>query len=117
MVNFMSTLDGIYQRRIGSKIRRIRKEKAMTLEQVANLCDCTPEYIRHIETGIKVPSLPLMILLCRTLDTSPNYILDFYVEENEEKKAILDNICQLTLEEQELMFDIVDLYVSRKERL
>lgn len=114
----MNSIDGIYQRRIGSKIRRKREEKAMTRDEVADLCHINKEYLRHIETGIKLPSLPLMIGLCRILDTSPNYILDFQGEENEvEVNKILTHMCQLTLEEQELFFDMVELYVSKRDKL
>lgn len=109
----MYNVDGNYQKKVGSKIKTIREEKAMTRDEVADLCHINKDYLRHIEAGIKMPSLPLIIGLCRVLDTSPNYILDFQGKENE----ILTYIGRMTSKEQKLLLDMIALYVSSKDKL
>ena len=61
---------------IGDKIRRARKEKGLTLEQLAEKCGVSPAFIRHIESSYKIPSLPVFISICNAVGASPNYLLE-----------------------------------------
>ena len=40
---------------IGNNIRNIRKEKGMTLQQIANIMGCSPQLISQYETGKRIP--------------------------------------------------------------
>ena len=40
-------------------------------------------YLRQIEGGAKMPSLPVFIDMCRALRISPDYLLQDELEENE----------------------------------
>ena len=59
---------------LGKRIRLVRKEKGYTGEQLAALCSISPSYLRQIESGAKIPSLPLFVQLCNTLNASPAYL-------------------------------------------
>ena len=49
-------------------------------------CSITATYLRQIESGAKLPSLPVFATLCRKLRVSPNYILPDLVEGTEAEK-------------------------------
>ena len=45
-----------------------------------------PTYLRQIEGGTKVPSLPVFINICNALKISPDYLLRDALEDNEVSK-------------------------------
>ena len=59
---------------LGRRIRLVRKEKGHTGEELAELCHISPTYLRQIESGAKIPSLPLFVKLCNALNVSPAYL-------------------------------------------
>jgi len=70
----------------GRKLNTARKDLGMTGEQLAEICGLSPVYLRQMETGMKIPSLPVFISLCKNLKVSPSYLLleafdDSYVQE------------------------------------
>lgn len=83
---------------LGHRIREQRKEHRMTSEQLAELCDVGSVHIRKIESGAKIPSLNLFVKLCNSLHTSPQFLLQDYLEPNELTKQLqmIDRINQLS---------------------
>lgn len=59
----------------GRRINMARRERGLTGEKLAELCNINATYLRQIEGGVKVPSLPIFISICEQLKTSPNYLL------------------------------------------
>ena len=59
---------------LGKRIRLVRKEQGHTGEELAELCHISPTYLRQIESGAKIPSLPLFVKLCNALNVSPAYL-------------------------------------------
>lgn len=100
-------------KRFGKKIREKRKEHGLTSQQLADLCHINDGYIRQLESGRKIPSMPLLISLCDILKTSPNYLLE-YVEDNDDQ-AILERTCKLMPEQKRTMLYILDAYLSYTE--
>ena len=60
---------------LGRKINAARKEHGLTSERLAELCDIGATYLRQIESGAKMPSLPIFITICKELKVSPAYLL------------------------------------------
>lgn len=60
---------------IGHRIKRLRKEKNLTQEKLAELTNLTPHYIYELEKGVKAMSLYTLHDIAATLDTSADYIL------------------------------------------
>lgn len=70
----------------GTRINKARKDRGLTAEKLAEACNINSTYLRQIEGGKKLPSLPVFATLCRELRVSPNYILPDLVEGTEARK-------------------------------
>lgn len=68
---------------MGPRIKATRKAQGITGEHLAALCYINATYLRQIEAGRKVPSLPVFICLCNTLHVSPTYLLNDSITQNE----------------------------------
>lgn len=71
---------------LGKRINMVRKERKLTAEKLSELCNINATYLRQIEGGRKIPSLPLFIAICNTLKISPNYLLQDILIDNEVSK-------------------------------
>ena len=60
---------------LGRKINIARKDKGLTSEKLSEFCNINATYLRQIESGAKMPSLPVFISICRELKVSPSYLL------------------------------------------
>ena len=56
------------ERIIQKRIRELRKEKELTLRQLAEKAGCTPSYISQVEKGLTVPSLSMLGKLAAALN-------------------------------------------------
>lgn len=60
---------------MGRRINTARKDLGLTSEKLSELCGINATYLRQIEAGSKMPSLPMFVLLCQKLKVSPSYLL------------------------------------------
>lgn len=60
---------------LGQRLRQARKDRGLTSEKLSELCSINATYLRQIEAGTKVPSLPVFVSLCRELGTHPDFLL------------------------------------------
>lgn len=67
----------------GKRINMVRKNRGLTTDKLSELCNINATYLRQIEGGTKVPSLPVFINICNALKISPNYLLQDMLEDNE----------------------------------
>ena len=56
---------------LGKKLNLARKDLGITSEKLAEACELNATYIRQIEAGMKMPSLPVFATLCKELSVSP----------------------------------------------
>lgn len=52
---------------MGDRIRKARKEKRMTQEQLAEAAEISTQFVGHIERGTKVPSVKTLHEICQAL--------------------------------------------------
>lgn len=74
------------KKQLGRRINSARKDQGMTSDKLAEACHINPTYLRQIGSGMKTPSLPLFIEICRALKVSPNYMLPDLVPGSEAEK-------------------------------
>lgn len=60
---------------LGKKINLARKDIGLTSEKLSEMCNINATYLRQIESGAKMPSLPVFVSLCENLEVSPSYLL------------------------------------------
>lgn len=77
---------------IGARIRKQRKSCKLTGEQLAELIDITPEFLRCIESGNKGMSIHTLAKLAIALHTTTDYLL--FGSESEEKYSLLIQLLQ-----------------------
>ena len=83
---------------IAQRIKKLRKEKGITLEQVANVVGVGKSTVRKWETGMIANMRRDKIAdLAKALGTTPAYLMGW--PEESEKKEIPSNELQLTGEE------------------
>ena len=71
---------------LGRKINVARKEMGLTSEKLAELCNINATYLRQLESGAGMPSLPVFISICRELKVSPSYMLSDYLRDPSAQK-------------------------------
>lgn len=71
------------QKKLGKRIRMVRKERGYTTKQLSELCCIDGTYLRQIESGVKTPSISVFIILCNALRISPDYLLRDFLAPNE----------------------------------
>lgn len=79
------------------KIKNIRKQKGMTLKQIADIMGCSPQHISQYENGKRLPKIKTLMRLSQALDvdiddladTSEQAIID--INENPENWGIDKN--------------------------
>jgi transcriptional regulator with XRE-family HTH domain len=96
---------------LSQNIKRARKEKHFTQEQLAELVNCSTVFISQIETGVRVPSLETLYNIADVLGVSFDYL---FSEKNETpdsniyKSAINKLIQTRSVKEMKLIFDVVN---------
>ena len=71
------------QNQLGKRINAVRKDRGLTSDKLSELCNINATYLRQIESGTKMPSLPVFIDICKALRISPDYLLQDELTENE----------------------------------
>lgn len=64
----------------GRNLQKIRKQRKLTQEQLAELVGCTANTISRIECGSLFPALDTVIALCNALNTNADSILAQYIQ-------------------------------------
>lgn len=57
----------VLARRLGARIRELRQEAGITQEKLAAYCDLDKGYLSQVESGKRVPSVPVLALLAAEL--------------------------------------------------
>jgi len=59
----------------GEALKRWREKRSLTQEALAHEAGITTSYASQVERGRKVPSLTVILKLCRALDCTPGELL------------------------------------------
>ena len=60
---------------IGRRIKYFRAEKNLSQEKLADIVSTTYKHISNIETGVKAPSIEMLVLIANALDVSADDLL------------------------------------------
>ena len=69
---------------VGKKIKKVRTQKKMTLNQVANATGCSIDYLKQVESGKEMPPVGILLQISRALQIDSGLLLK---EQEETRKA------------------------------
>lgn len=105
------------EKRFGKRINMARKDRGYTADRLSELCNINATYLRQIEGGTKVPSLPVFINICNALKISPDYLLRDSLTDNEVSK--IRELTELwestTPSQQEIAAAMIQTVLERKK--
>ena len=98
----------------GQAIQRIRKERGLTQEQLAEMTDVASNSISRIERGLLIPALPTLIDICNALGTSADSILAAYIASDTAIRwtPLAEKLGGLDLEKQNKIEAILDCLIE-----
>ena len=94
----------------GHRLRRYRKEKKLTIEELAEQVGLSPNYLGDVERGKKLPSMATFIKIVNQLDISADELLKDEVNRAEYlvDAEITDRMSSLTPRERTAVLHILD---------
>lgn len=95
---------------LGLRIRSARKRRGLSSNKLAELCGVGPVHIRKMEAGSKAPSMGTFLCLCNALQTSPQYLLQDSLEENDltAQLALLGKLSSLSKSQADMAYNIIE---------
>lgn len=102
---------------LGKRINMVRKDRGFTADGLSELCNINATYLRQIEGGKKVPSLPVFINICNALKISPDYLLRDSLTDNDVSRIReLSELWESTSPgQQEIAAAMIQAVLKRKE--
>lgn len=94
---------------LGKRINTARKERGWTSVRLAEACSINATYLRQIEAGTKIPSLPVFVSLCEALNVSPTYLLIEVLPQqgNQDMDALLELLQNATPKQLNMMVSMI----------
>ncbi len=87
----------------GIKLRKLRKEREMTQQQLADKLDITKATVSAYETDAKYPSIEVLIKIAKTFEVSTDYLLGLS-ETNDFQNSQLTDEQNILIQEIERQF-------------
>ncbi|MEM5670638.1 helix-turn-helix domain-containing protein [Bacillus cereus] len=91
----------------GYKIRLLRRENGLTIQELAKLVNLSPSAIGMYERGVRRPDLSLAIKLSKLFNLNVN---DFYTNEEHNEQNAMENL-------QELIEDVDIEFINERENV
>ncbi len=100
---------------LGQAIRRLRKQKGMTLAELADLCESHVGNLSRIERGLARPSLELLYRLAQALDLSLTDIFSVAEKKQLDSEQVALNAAFISLIEgdRQLLLDFAEMLQRR----
>lgn len=102
---------------IGKNIRKFRKLKGMTQEQLAEMVGVSVNHISCMERGVYNASIETLVKLINSLECTADDLFADLIEHGYKQKAsrLSDEIEQLDKTEQKKIFDVVEVMVRNAQ--
>lgn len=104
---------------IGKNIRKIRVNKRIRQEDLAEMTNLSTAYIGMIERGEKTPSIETFLSIINALDVSADMVLFEVLSTKYDIKTSIINekIEGLPSKDRELIYNIIDTIISNKSNM
>ena len=103
---------------LGERIRKARKQRHMTQEQLAEACDLSTAHIGHIERGTRALSIESLITISQVLNVSTDYLL-FDISNTADKKlsSIFNAVDSSDEEKFSKLYSVIKILAENIEKL
>lgn len=101
---------------IGQRLAKIRREKGLSQDNLAEKAELSSNYLSHIENFRSIPSLETVLKLCDALDITPNELL-LGIEDTQKdylQNDISEKIARCNSEQRLLINDFIDMLLKRQ---
>lgn len=99
---------------LGNKIKALRKDKKLTLEELAMLTESSKSYIWEIENKDETsPSTKKLALIAKALDVTVSYLIDddqTQISDELTKDVFYRKLGQLDEDDQKKIMDMIDMW-------
>lgn len=103
---------------LGKRIRKARKQKNLTQEQLAEVCDLSTAHIGHIERGTRALSIESLITISEVLDVSTDYLLlDISNSADRKLSSILNAIDNVTNDKYNRLYSVIKILAENIDKL
>ena len=102
---------------VGKRIAKIRHEKKLTQENLAEKAGITNNYLSNIERNRSIPSLETLMSICTALSVTPNEILigTDDTQTNYLTRDIYNLIEKCTPYERKIIISIIDILIDNRQ--
>lgn len=106
------------EQEIGHRIKEIRKQKKIPQEKLAEMIGITPNYMSALERGAYNIKLDLLVQIIDCLDITADELFRDVVKNGYVNRAsrIADEIANLPQEEQQRIFEVLDVLLKTARR-
>lgn len=103
---------------LGERIRKARKAKRLTQEQLAEACDLSTAHIGHIERGSRALSIESLITISNVLGVSTDYLLlDISNSADKNVSAIFNSLSGIDENKYNLLYSVTKILAENIEKL
>ena len=104
---------------IGRNIRKYRKEKKLSQEQLAEIIHVSQNYVGNMERGEKIPSLETLVAIADALGVSSDVLLHDVVENGYDVKISLlnDEMRKLSSKDQKRIFELIEVEIRHSTQV
>lgn len=99
---------------IGSRILQRRKQLHIKQSDLAQMIGVTKNHISNIENGKTQLSFSCFLQLCEALECNADFFISGIIQRDVEKN-IVDMISLCTLEEQKIIYKLLDCYMHKND--
>ncbi len=105
------------QIKIGNILKKTRKSLGYTQETVAEMLDLAPRYISDIERDKTKGSIDTLVKLCNIYHVTPTYILQEYLNIDDDFKLDPDLIgfYELSTHDKKVVIELIQ-YMNKKQK-
>ena len=100
---------------VGKRIAKRRKELGLKQRQVNEMAELSDKYLSNIETARSIPSIDVLMRICKVLKTTPDYFLlgsVNIVKESDMDNLIRDKLKKLSSEQKQFIYNFIEWYIS-----
>lgn len=103
---------------IGKRIAAVRKKRGLKQHEVCEIAEINDKYLSVIENARSIPSLEVILRICKALDVTPNDILTdvVFAEPNVKQRLVYEKMIQLDMEQLQFVDGLLDYMLSSRKK-